>query len=77
MQEAQRRVGEACRSLGLDREPTVISTNGFRIMVEEVLNGSELLWLEAKLQRLTGRPIDIRIEPLADKNKRKERSGGL
>jgi hypothetical protein len=65
---------EACEILHI-KEPRVIEQNGFRWTLTDELTGSELLKLERMLQELTGRPIDLRVEPRTDKNRRAERNG--
>jgi len=36
--------------------------------------GPQMIRIERMLQEVTGRPIDLRLEPMADKNKRFDRN---
>jgi len=65
---------DACATLGFE-VPQIVATDGWRWTLAEYPGlGPKMIKLERRLQEMTGRPIDLRLEPLKDKNKRKERN---
>ena len=64
----------ATAALGI--EPVhLVRTDRFRWYVQDRAGlGPEMIRLERELQTRTGRPIDLRLEPTADKNKRFDRN---
>lgn len=67
---------KACNELKLPL-PEVISRDGLRITLSEPSESfhKHALKIEARMQSMTGKPIDLRFEGLADKNKRAGRNG--
>lgn len=72
----QKVMKEVCDLLGV-MEPEILGTNGFRWTITQPNEDfyKVTLRLEAMLQMMTGRPIDLHFEPMADKNKRAGRNG--
>jgi hypothetical protein len=76
----QQSLKECCKLLGLQDDVKIIHTKGFRWMLEYDQSpnhpdfGRNMIKLERMLQLMEKRPIDLRLEPLEDKNKRKQRN---
>lgn len=65
---------EACAELSI-QVPQIITVEGFRWTLEQYLGlGTQMIKLERILQSKTKRPIDLRLESLSDKNRRKQRN---
>ncbi len=66
---------QACLLLGLVK-PQIVATDRFRWTIDsdDPKFHLHMLKLERHLQSVTGRPIDLRLEPESDKNKRKNRN---
>ena len=66
----------ACRELSIPR-PEIISRQGLRITLNEPTPEfyKHVLKLEARMQKMTGKLIELMFEPLVDKNKRAGRNG--
>lgn len=62
---------------GLTPYCELLHVEGFRWTVSQPTPDfyKHMLKLERKLHELTGRPVDLRVETLEDRNKREKRSG--
>ncbi len=73
-------LSECCYDLHLQPEVRLIEVNGFRWNLEYEQNpnyldfAKNMIKLERMLQEKTGRPIDLRLDSEADKNKREKRN---
>lgn len=66
------KLSDACTELGIET-PGLVKVDGFRWTLAEYEGlGPSMIKLERILHKTTGRPIDLRLEPLSDGNKRKE-----
>lgn len=71
---------DCCKLLGLQEDVNIIDIKGFRWVLdyEQSKNhpdfGRNMIKLERMLQLMEKRPIDLRLEPLEDKNKRENRN---
>lgn len=78
---AERAIQNACEKLGLQTNIKVVSvTNRWRWMldfeqdVDKPDVGMNMIKIETLVQEALKRPIDLRLESLADKNMRKKRN---
>lgn len=73
-------LAECLKTLGLQDDIKLLETNGFRWLIEYKQNpafpdfGKSMIKLERLLQEKTRKPIDLRLEDEADKNKRVQRN---
>lgn len=71
---------ESCKELGLQEDVKILEIEGFRWTLEYQQSkehpdfAMNMIKLERKLQEKSRRPIDLRLEPLQDKNRRKQRN---
>lgn len=74
MEEQQWAINRACTHLRI-QPITLLKIDRFRWTLEERPNiGPEMIKLERLLQEATGKPVDLRLQPKADKNKRFDRN---
>lgn len=70
----------ACKELGLQEDIELRDFNGLKWTLEYVQSSNHpdfsrnMIKLERMLQEKTGKPIDLRLQPKADKNKRFDRN---
>lgn len=71
---------DALMELNLQPDVELVETKGFRWTLSYTQNdefknfGKSMIKLETLLQSMTARPIDLRLEAEADKNKREKRN---
>lgn len=79
-EQNQRSLKECCKLLGLQEDVKIIEVKGFRWTLEYAQSkdhpdfGRNMIKLERMLQLMEKRPIDLRLEAMEDKNKRKKRN---
>lgn len=78
---AERAIRTACEKLGLQTNIKVVSvTNRWRWMLDFEQDplkpdiGMNMIKIETLVQEALKRPIDLRLEPLADRNLRQKRN---
>ena len=73
-QDAQKIFDEALSDLGFE-PASVIVVSGFRWTLSDRPGlGAQMIKIERRVQQLTGRPIDLRLQPKKDKNRRFDRN---
>lgn len=79
-EQAQRSLSECCKLLGLQEDVKIIDIKSFRWVLEYEQSkdhpdfGRNMIKLERMLQLMEKRPIDLRLEAMEDRNKRKDRN---